>query len=157
VSPALVLNDSVLVEWFRDQRSVPLLWRAHLSAIAQQPDATQLLDRYVAQMGAGRVSPQSAYLAGRLAQRLGRHAAAVELFSRMDSAILDVGNVDPGWGLLSLSYVLRARSLEALGMTDQARTSYRRFVHRWQDAESTPWLGEANAALARLDAPREIR
>lgn len=100
--------------------------------------------------------PVTLYALADIARRVGRDDLAVELYSRMDLLTYDVpprgrigihgsarseigvrGLESMGYdfGLLSLSYLHRARSYEALGETRRAERYYRMFVDIWNEAE----------------------
>ena len=56
------------------------------------------------------------------------------------------------FGLLSLSYLHRARSYDALGETESARRYYRQFVDIWKEAEPDlrHYAAEARSRLEQL-------
>ncbi len=84
------------------------------------------------------------------------------MYARLDSSAVWVlwtrGNQRVGydWGLLSLSYLLLARSYEALGDTDRAVQYYERFLNIWKDAEPDlrHYADEARQGLGRLRGER---
>ena len=122
VAPALALDDELREAWFRGWDSLPPPWSVFAAADRKAADAQPALDAHVRTLRAPQ--PTALYVAAVLAQKLGRHALAAELFERMDEAVLAVDNVDPGWGLRALSLALRTRSSESMtqyGLAAQAR------------------------------------
>ena len=108
--------------------------------------------------------PVTLYVLADIARRVERDDLAVELYSRMDLltyavpprgriGVRGLDSMGYDFGLLSLSYLHRARSYEALGETERARSYYRMFVDIWNQAE--PELQHyADEALSRLDQLR---
>ncbi len=98
------------------------------------------------------VAPFDLYLSAVTAQTVGRDSLAVDLLSRIDLQPLAIERMDPAWGLLSLSYLLRARSYESIADTANAVRYYQLFSDIWREAEPDlqPKKGEAVQALARL-------
>lgn len=151
--PALfLLGENAVRDWFARLDSVPSSWRSYLQLQADSVTAAaRSLDQAVAQLN-GRPS----YLLANVAQALGRDSLALDLFARMDTS----NHWMAGWGLLSLSYLQRARSYEALGDTARAEEYYERFVTVWRDAEPDlqHYADEARGALERLGRrPRHQR
>lgn len=153
VGPALTLERGILTEWFRDQTEIAPAWEGYLLLVdADSAAARRALERGVAELRGRSPSVSTSHLLGVLAQRLGEDSLAVELFRRADGWPLAVTGFDPGWGLRSLSYLHRARSLEASGDAVGAIRAYARFEQMWADAEPElqPLLLEARQARRRL-------
>jgi tRNA A-37 threonylcarbamoyl transferase component Bud32/tetratricopeptide (TPR) repeat protein len=93
------------------------------------------------------------FLHGLIAQRTSDNRMAVQQYSRLDSLPLSLTGFEPGWGLRSRSYLLRAESYEAMGDTTMALEYYQRFTDVWADCDSLgePLLRSAEAAAKRLE------
>ena len=107
--------------------------------------------------------PVTLYVLGDIARQLRRDDLAVELYTGMDSLTYFVpvrseagdrglNSMGYDFGLPSLSYLHRARSYEALGLTQTARRYYRQFVDIWREAEPDlrHYADEAQSGLERL-------
>lgn len=110
-------------------------------------DLQSALDAPVGPVGLSRRS----YLLGTVARSVRNDSLAVRLFSRLDSLVFDIGETDPGWGLLALSYLQRGRSYESLGDREAAVLYYRRFTMAWHEPDASQnLLEEARRRIAAL-------
>jgi len=175
VAPALLLlgHDAVR-DWIasfgtpiteRCRKMVKLdAWQSYLQLEADSPAAaSRSLDLAIAQMEQAFRPPRpfDLYLLAGIAQTVGRHPLAVDLYARMDSSMvwrLYSARTTTGynWGLVSLSYFRRARSYEFIGDTELAAQYYERFLDVWKDAEPDlqHFNDEARDGLERLVASR---
>ena len=158
LDPALLLAPEVQRAWFRDMEAqeidVPLLWRGLLAVDEDPRAADQILEQVGDSLAAsGATGPTELYFAGILAERLGRHALAVEHFKRLETCPVELNDFDTGWGLQSLALLHRARSLEMLGQRNAAARAYRDFAAAWRDADPglQPLVSEARAVANRLE------
>ena len=168
VGPALLVLDRATSEqWFalaadpdstdetRIKRAA-LVWRPYLALIKDSlPEASRALEALVDRIdGTGfELRPTGAYAAAAVARELERHALAVRFYQHLDgSTRMKVNDLDARWGLLTLSYLRRAQSYEALQQHEQAVQYYRRFVAAWNNAEPDlqRYANEARRALDRL-------
>ena len=180
VAPAfLLLDDDAVRDWFaRAGDSVnavsrdPGAFQAWQSYVQFRSEflvvASRSLEAAVDQMNRSYVeedpAPFHLYLVANVAQALGRHSLAVDFYARMDSSSYFFlaspdgywGSPNANWGLLSLSYLQRARSYEFLGDIVRAKQNYERFVRVWEDAEPDlqHYADEAREGLDRLRGGR---
>ncbi len=162
IGPALVLiGPGEASEWLDRLDRLPLSWQSYLKAMNDSA-ATALgtLNEFLAWSEASpqAVAPLDLYLVAVASQALGQDSLAIELFSRLDRQPFAIRDPDPDWGLLSLSYLLRARSYEAIADTANAVRYYRRFSTLWREAEPDlqAKTNEALGSVARL-RPGELQ
>jgi tetratricopeptide (TPR) repeat protein len=157
LDPALLLSPGVQRAWFGEmeaqQIDVPLLWQGLLAA-DQDPVASERALEQVSDSlpSSGTPSPTDLFLAGVLAERLGRHELAADLFTKFEACPASVNGFDPNWGLQSLALLHRARSLEMLGQRGAAARAYREFADAWHNADPglQHLVSEARAVADRL-------
>ena len=167
VGPALLaLDRSVSQRWFAragDPSSPRIkrfssMWRPYLALLEDSLAAAgQALDDLMDEIDRTGLElfPEESYAAATVAQELGRHGLAVRFYQHLDASTrMTVSNLDTRWGLLTLSYLRRAQSYEALQQREQAERYYRRFVSAWNNAEPNlqRYANEARRALDRLAA-----
>lgn len=135
----------------------PSAWRARLHLLEGSADAASAaLDSALAlrERWAESQRPGSHYVMGLVAQELGRDADAAELFSRIEDqrTLRRIDRMSPLWGLLTLSYLHRARSYERLGDLIRADEFYERFRRAWAQAEAPVrrYLEEAEEGIQRV-------
>ena len=104
------------------------------------------------------------YVMGLVAHRLGRDVEAIELFSRIEDGrtagmATGINRMSPLWGLLSLSYLHRARAYERLGDLSRAEEFYERFARAWARAEppARHYLEEAEEGIRRTRSAQSGR
>jgi len=149
LSSALALDDSVLAAWDAELHPANPLWRALAASARDSAEGAVLLRRALA---GGLPAEPGSFVLGMVAARVGDHATAVALFTRLDSLPLTLDRRELGWGDLVESYRLRAESYAALGDSASAAQWYGRFVGAWSAADSltSPQVEEAAGALRRL-------
>ena len=148
IQPGLALRPEFREDWFAGWSAVgediPVVWRGLLAAAEPPPQGVEsekqtavgLLDEALAALeNAARPEATEYYLAGILAQEVGRNSQAVEQFTRLEACPLRLGRVDLGWGLRSLSRLHRWRSLAALGDSAGASEALADFTNLWSHAE----------------------
>jgi hypothetical protein len=162
IGPALVLIGSGEArEWLDRLDRLPLSWRSYLEAMNDSETmALATVNEFLAWADANphAVALFDLYLVALATQALERDSLAIDLFSQIDLQPLAIKHSDPRWGLLSLSYLLRARSYEAIADTANAVRYYQLFSTLWRDAEPDLQAknDEALGALARL-RPGELQ
>ena len=129
-------------------------------------DLTEDAERMLMTLALG-TAPSHYFLMGHVAQTIGLDSLALTYYERMDplrsqprlsslipSSVLPYAilKLDGDWGLLSLSYLERAQSYEALGDSTRAIEYYERFLEIWRDAEPDlqHYNEEARRGLTRL-------
>jgi tetratricopeptide (TPR) repeat protein len=152
ILPALFIDQVEMAAWFSGWDPANPTLAGILAVSSDSATAGRLFESSLRELGEERPSPLRAYLLGVLAQSMGQHQRAIELFDHIDTWPLRLGTMDMGWGLLSLSRLLRAQSYEALGNMAEARLQYERFVELWEtaDPELQRFATEAGDALSRL-------
>jgi hypothetical protein len=139
--------------WFSEwgdleERRTPV-WKA-LLAVDDDPDSAAVwLGDAIEQLDSmHRPFPTDYFLTGLLAQRLGEDETAVRLLGEIQECPLDVTSLDVGWGLSTLARLYRARSLEALGLRDEAVLDYAAVARSWAAGgpEVAGFVAEAKAA-----------
>ncbi len=156
IGPALVLIGSGEArEWLDQLDKLPLSWRSYLESMNDSESvALGTVNEFLAWAEANppAVAPFDLYLVAVATQALGRDSLAIDLFSQIDLQPFAIKHLDPRWGLLSLSYLLRARSYEAIADTANAVRYYQLFSTLWSEAEPDLQAksDEALGALARL-------
>ncbi len=160
INPAVLLAPDVQRAWFRDMEAqeidVPLLWRGLLAVDEDPRSAEQCLEQVSDSLAASAdPNPTDLYLAGILAERLGRHTLAVDHFERFEACPVGVNRFDRYWGLRSLALLHRAKALEMLGRRAEAARAYRQFADAWREADPglQQSVSEARAAADRLAPP----
>ncbi|UCF21117.1 MAG: protein kinase [Gemmatimonadota bacterium] len=151
----LALGPQQARVWLNLLESIPASWRAYLEATADSAEAAQdAVAEFLQWMedNAGAITPLDLYAVSTAAGVMGRDSLVIDLAILLDVQPYAIERMDPAWGLLSLSYLTRARSYEALADTAKALRYYRRFVTAWGDAEPDLKLmtAEAQRALTRL-------
>ncbi|MFQ5889167.1 MAG: protein kinase [Gemmatimonadota bacterium] len=154
IAPALLLDAAALEEWTSRLDTVPVAWQAYRLSERDPRSANAALDLALTALEEEVDGDRSReyYVIGVTAQHLDRHQVAIRTLERLDAWPIALEVLDGAWGLLSLSYLQRARSYEALGDTTSAVRFYERFVEAWSEAEPAqrPLVGEAREALRRL-------
>jgi tetratricopeptide (TPR) repeat protein len=158
LSPAVLLAPETRRAWLggMEQHAIeaPVVWRGLQAADEDPPTALRVLEQVTDSLVATRFPRSSElYLAGMLAQRVGKHAVAVKHFERLESCPTSLDAVDFRWGLQALSQLHRARSLEILGRSGESAAAYREFAEAWHnpDADLEHTVAEARAAADRLE------
>ncbi len=152
IAIALTADDSLLAGWDEKLALDHPLWRAVIASRRDSVAARALLRR-AREMENTTISDGSqAFLQGIVAANIGAPAEAAALFTRLDSLPLRLGRLDLGWGLRSLSYLLRARAYEAEGDTGSAVQYYERFIGTWTKADplTSPLVEGARRDVGRL-------
>ena len=154
VRTALILDDAELHKWHAGWEPTRSAIVGLLALASDSGAARQRLGESLDEFGLRIPTPTDAYLTGVLAQRLTMHDEAIRAFREMDRSQFLLGSMSVEWGIRSLSYLLRARSYEAIGDAQAARTAYERFLTYWDtaDPERQDRVREAQAALRRLSA-----
>ena len=140
IRPALALDAEARELWFSEwgdlEESIPDIWRGFL-AVEERPDSAAIrLQLALEQLDALRRPLATDYfITGVLAQKLGEHETAIELFDRIETCPFRLRLIDVGWGQSRLARLYRARSLEALGRSEEAAAEYSRVAADWADAE----------------------
>ncbi len=135
IGPALALDGEVVREWISGWAEVPPIWAGLAVAEADPESAREFLYERLEPSVIEELSPVTAYLAGRLAQRVGEHELALQLYERLRLSALDLEVATVTWGLSSLSHLLSARSLAALGDSEAAGQHSSIFLERWKEAD----------------------
>jgi tetratricopeptide (TPR) repeat protein len=157
LDPALLLSPEVQRAWFGEMEAhgidAPLLWRGLLAVDEDPVAAERALEQVSDSLASSDApSPTDLYLAGVLAERLGRHELAAELFTKFEACPASVNGFDPNWGLQALALLHRARSQEMLGQRSVAARAYREFADEWRYADPglQHLVSEARAVADRL-------
>jgi hypothetical protein len=151
IRPALAQDEAMRQVWFSawggdlDEKMTPV-WRG-LVALNSEPDsAAEWLDPALERLAhMQRPYPTDYFITALLAQSLGEHQTAEELFRRAAECPLHVRALDVGWGLSRLSRLYRARSLMRLGRDAEGMAQYEAVAKDWAeaDAECTEMAMEA--------------
>jgi tetratricopeptide (TPR) repeat protein/tRNA A-37 threonylcarbamoyl transferase component Bud32 len=152
VAAALAPDPEALESWDEGLSVDQPLWRALLASPADSAAGARLLVELLQTDVPHLRRGSSSYLKGLVASKIGDHAQAVRLFSRMDSIPLRLDALDFGWGLRNLSLFRRAVAYEALQDTDRALRHYERLSQAWATADSLamPLVERARSSAARL-------
>jgi tetratricopeptide (TPR) repeat protein len=152
---ALALDDSALAAWDDELGLDAPLWRALVVSQRDSVTARALLRQAMETETPTISGATRTFLLGLTAARIGDHGQAAELFGALDSLPLQLSRLDMGWGLRSLSYLLRARSFKENRDSARAVEYFERFVSTRSRADSLtmPLVDEARSNL-RLLKPR---
>ena len=146
IRPALALDPGMRAVWFSDWGDLETrrgaVWKGLLAADVESDSAALWLDESVAILEEQyRPFTTEYFLAGVLAQRLDEHETAVRLFGKIRECPLNTTSLDVGWGLMPLSRLYRARSLEALGRDEEAAEERAAVERAWGEAEQGVGVG----------------
>jgi len=140
IRPALALDPEARKLWFSEwgdlEENIPDVWRG-LLALDHGPDSAAVwLAPAVERLEAMRRPYATEYfITGLLAQEVGDHQTAADLFGRIQTCPQRIGLLDVGWGLTRLGRLYRARSLERLGREEEAAAERSRVEAEWAEAE----------------------
>ncbi len=177
VGPALIaLGPDAVLNWvapFLDSSPDPCqdggvvldAWRTYLLLEADSTEAANsAFDRALVDLEHRAIpGPFDFYRLAGLATSLGRHLQAERLYGQLDSSQVWLfytrnGSLRVGydWGLISLSYLERARAYESWGEIEKAVRYYNRFLDIWSRAEPDlqHYADEARQGLGRLRGER---
>jgi tetratricopeptide (TPR) repeat protein len=156
ITSGIALNlafDSVaLSDWSRSVEIEEAWWLALSQSDTDPARAQEHLMRARDSLARESSSAPLSFLLAVTAGKLGLHAEAIRLHSRLDSIPPSTTGFDSGWGLQVLSHFLRAEHYEHLGDLPAATEHYRSFIdaRSWPDSLSSPMLETARERVARI-------
>jgi tetratricopeptide (TPR) repeat protein len=159
IRPALALDPHARKLWFSEwgdlEEKIPDVWRG-LLALEHGPDSAAVwLAPAVERLEAmPRPYATEYFITGLLAQQVGEHETAEDLFGRIQTCPQRIGLIDVGWGLTRLGRLYRARSLEQLALEDEAASEISIVEAEWAEAEPEvrELVEEAREAIRRTAA-----